>query len=71
MQIDHQIGRGILHLGEHKHRANKLISGERFNLIIWLSRAEFAGGDFYYWYLDHLSKLPEQMPTVYIQDSTS
>ncbi|PRP83370.1 hypothetical protein PROFUN_09398 [Planoprotostelium fungivorum] len=34
-EFNHVKGLGIIHLGEHRHGANKIKSGERYNLIIW------------------------------------
>ena len=31
----HQVGRGIIHLGTHRHGADNIQSGERFSLIVW------------------------------------
>ena len=31
----HVIGRAIVHLGHHRHGADDLVSGERYNLIMW------------------------------------
>ena len=31
----HVKGRGIIHLGHQRHGADDIISGERFNLIMW------------------------------------
>ena len=32
----HLQGRGILHIGRHRHGANKIKSGERFNLVCFM-----------------------------------
>jgi len=37
----HEIGRGVLHVGSHRHGANEITSGERYNLIIWCTSSEF------------------------------
>ena len=29
------IGRAIVHLGHHRHGADDLVTGERYNLIMW------------------------------------
>jgi len=31
----HVIGRAVLHLGHHRHGADDIVTGERFNLIMW------------------------------------
>ena len=31
----HRVGRAILHLGSHRHGADDIVSGERYNLIVW------------------------------------
>jgi thiol-disulfide isomerase/thioredoxin len=31
----HVIGRAIVHLGTHRHGADDIVSGERYNLIVW------------------------------------
>lgn len=30
-----QVGRGIIHLGTHRHGADDIVSGERYSLIVW------------------------------------
>lgn len=35
--VHHKIGKAVLHLGEHQHRALPLKSGQRSNLILWCS----------------------------------
>jgi len=37
----HEIGRGCLHVGRHRHGANELTGGERINLILWCRSSEF------------------------------
>ncbi len=34
-EIAHIPGQAILHRGKHRHGANPILSGERFNLILW------------------------------------
>ena len=34
-KIKHRKGYAIIHDGKNRHRVDKIISGERFNLIIW------------------------------------
>jgi hypothetical protein len=34
-EFQHTPGRGILHIGKHRHGANPIRSGERYNLILW------------------------------------
>lgn len=35
-EFEHSPGCGILHRGQHKHGAQPIRSGERYNLIIWM-----------------------------------
>jgi len=37
----HLPGKAIIHLGRHIHGVNRLISGERINLIVWCRSSEF------------------------------
>lgn len=39
--IDHQIGKGLLHLGKHIHGAQNITSGERINLIVWCKNTPY------------------------------
>jgi len=34
-EFQHQPGKGIVHVGRHRHGAQKIKSGERYNLIVW------------------------------------
>jgi len=34
-EFKHVPGLGILHIGKHRHGANKIRTGERYNLIVW------------------------------------
>ena len=34
-EFQHVKGRGILHVGNHRHGANNITSGTRYNLIVW------------------------------------
>jgi len=36
LKVEHEIGRGLLHIGKHRHGAEPIESGERFNLIMWV-----------------------------------
>jgi len=36
VEVQHNVGRAILHVGQHYHGANNIESGHRFNLILWL-----------------------------------
>jgi hypothetical protein len=40
--IAHVPGRAILHRGKHRHGANPIQSGERYNLIVWCNSSRFA-----------------------------
>ena len=35
VEIKHKVGRALLHRGQHRHGANEITSGERYNLILW------------------------------------
>eukprot|EP01027_Heterolobosea_sp_BB2_P014306 GEZU01020565.1.p1 GENE.GEZU01020565.1~~GEZU01020565.1.p1 ORF type:complete len:157 (+),score=42.37 GEZU01020565.1:514-984(+) len=35
-EYSHEVGRAIIHDGTHRHGALPIVSGERFNLIIWM-----------------------------------
>ena len=35
VEITHKLGRALLHRGQHRHGANEITSGERYNLILW------------------------------------
>jgi len=34
-ELFHQPGKAVLHVGKHRHGANAILSGERYNLIVW------------------------------------
>eukprot|EP01102_Stenamoeba_stenopodia_P006299 TRINITY_DN1725_c0_g3_i1.p1 TRINITY_DN1725_c0_g3~~TRINITY_DN1725_c0_g3_i1.p1 ORF type:complete len:315 (-),score=79.37 TRINITY_DN1725_c0_g3_i1:37-981(-) len=34
-EYDHKIGRALLHIGKHRHGANSITEGERYNMIVW------------------------------------
>ena len=36
VRVAHEKGRALLHIGRHRHGAEPIESGERFNLIMWL-----------------------------------
>ena len=36
-ELEHSIGRGLVHLGRRMHAAKPITSGRRFNLILWCS----------------------------------
>ncbi|XP_069475743.1 2-oxoglutarate and iron-dependent oxygenase domain-containing protein 2 isoform X2 [Ambystoma mexicanum] len=39
VEIEHVVGQGLLHRGEHIHGALPITSGERWNLIVWMRSA--------------------------------
>jgi len=39
----HKPGLGIIHLGKHRHGANAIKSGERYNLIVWFRNSKMIG----------------------------
>jgi hypothetical protein len=38
----HAPGRAVLHRGKHRHGANPILSGHRFNLILWCNSSRYA-----------------------------
>ncbi|XP_059850547.1 2-oxoglutarate and iron-dependent oxygenase domain-containing protein 2 [Hypanus sabinus] len=36
VEIEHTVGHGVLHRGQHCHGARPISSGERWNLIVWM-----------------------------------
>ena len=45
LACEHRSGHGILHRGDHIHRALPIESGERWNLILWLRSSEHRNRD--------------------------
>jgi hypothetical protein len=43
----HERGRGILHLGSHRHGADDIASGERYNLIVWSHNSAWRASEEY------------------------
>jgi len=43
-EFTHQPGLGIVHIGKHRHGANAIKSGERYNLIVWFKNSKLAKG---------------------------
>ena len=43
----HVRGRGLIHLGAHRHGADDIVSGERYNLIVWSTNATWRASDEY------------------------
>lgn len=41
-EISHVPGRAILHRGKHRHGANPIESGQRYNLILWCNSSRFG-----------------------------
>lgn len=41
VEVSHTLGRGLLHLGEHRHGAKAIRAGERFNLILWCRSSRY------------------------------
>jgi len=37
----HSPGKAIFHVGSHRHGANEITSGERYNLILWCRSSKF------------------------------
>jgi hypothetical protein len=44
LSISHERARGLLHIGKHRHGAEPIESGERFNLIMWLRASSIRHG---------------------------
>jgi hypothetical protein len=40
-EIAHTAGQAILHRGKHRHGANPIVSGERYNLILWCNSSRY------------------------------
>jgi hypothetical protein len=40
--IAHAMGQAILHRGNHRHGANPITEGDRFNLILWCASSKFG-----------------------------
>ncbi len=43
-EYQHALGRAVIHLGLHRHGAEQLSSGERFNVVIWCRSSAFRAG---------------------------
>jgi hypothetical protein len=43
-EVEHKPGQALLHIGRHRHGANPITSGERYNLIIWCRSSSFDYG---------------------------
>lgn len=43
-QYSHSIGHAVVHLGQQRHGADSIISGERHNLIIWCKNEVYRNG---------------------------
>ena len=43
----HALGRAIIHLGSHRHGADDIASGERYNLIVWNTNAAWRASEEY------------------------
>ncbi|XP_077455941.1 2-oxoglutarate and iron-dependent oxygenase domain-containing protein 2 isoform X1 [Stigmatopora argus] len=40
LEIEHRVGEGLLHRGQHMHGALPISSGQRWNLIIWMRSSQ-------------------------------
>ncbi|GMH91664.1 hypothetical protein TrST_g13831 [Triparma strigata] len=47
LQLQHSLGRAVLHLGRHRHGADDIASGERVNLIVWARSSAFRAAAAY------------------------
>ncbi len=45
VEIKHKAGRALLHRGQHRHGANEITSGERYNLILWCRSNQYRRQD--------------------------
>ncbi|KAJ1463252.1 hypothetical protein M885DRAFT_475339 [Pelagophyceae sp. CCMP2097] len=45
--VQHKPGRALVHLGRHRHGADDIQTGERFNLIVWARSSAFRGAAAY------------------------
>ncbi len=45
VEIEHKLGRALLHKGQHQHGANVITSGERHNLILWCRSNQYRQQD--------------------------
>jgi hypothetical protein len=45
VEIKHKVGRALLHRGQHRHGANEIASGERYNLILWCRSNQYRQQD--------------------------
>jgi hypothetical protein len=45
VEITHKVGRALLHRGQHRHGANEITSGERYNLILWCRSNKYRQQD--------------------------
>ena len=45
VEIEHKLGRALLHRGQHRHGANEITSGERYNLILWCRSNQYRQQD--------------------------
>ena len=41
INFHHSPGTALIHIGQHWHGANKIISGERYNLILWMRSSKY------------------------------
>jgi hypothetical protein len=47
VEITHKVGRALLHRGQHRHGANGITRGERYNLIMWCRSNQYRLHDNY------------------------
>ena len=40
-EVDHKVGRAMLNRGQHRHGADDITSGERYNLILWCKSTKY------------------------------
>ncbi|MEM9800547.1 MAG: hypothetical protein AAGA20_09485 [Planctomycetota bacterium] len=45
LEVEHEPGHCVIHLGAHRHRVDPILRGTRRNLIAWLRSSTFRGGE--------------------------
>jgi len=51
--LTHKLGTAVLHVGKHRHGANPILDGERFNLILWCRSTSYRktnARDVHHWW---------------------
>jgi len=45
LKVSHNVGRGVLHRGQHRHGALPITAGARYNLIVWCRSSALSQND--------------------------